>query len=148
MTLTVRATILQTPEPGQLEVLEERNEARRRNAAKLNQRLDGIDGLMLPCTFEGRTHVWHQYTVRVLDNAPITRDELSEHLASHNIGNGMYYPKVAWDYDCYRDHELVVADDAPNAFDIARQVLSLPIHHGLTVGDIDRIVIAVRSAFV
>ena len=62
------------------------------------------------------------------------------------IGSGIYYPRVVFDYDCYREHPLVDSTAAvPNAFRAAREVLSLPVHPHLTESDIDRIIEAVRK---
>lgn len=131
----------------QLATLAAATEARSANAAALTAGLDDIDGFMLPCPHEGRGHVWHQYTVRVGPNASIRRDELAAHLTAAGIGNGVYYPRVVFDYDCYRNHPQVTAAEVPEAFATAEQVLSLPVHPGLDSADIDRIITAVRRAF-
>lgn len=131
----------------QLATLGAATAARSANAAALTSRLDGIEGLVLPCPHSGRGHVWHQYTVKVTPSAAISRDELAAHLNASGIGNGVYYPRVVFDYDCYRDHPQVVASDVPEAFATAGQVLSLPVHPRLTASDIDRIVTTVRAAF-
>ncbi len=49
----------------QLAHLAESNERRRANAARLDEGLAGIPGLLTPLVAPGRTHVFHQYTVRV-----------------------------------------------------------------------------------
>jgi len=131
----------------QLEKLDKRTEARQRNAEALSRGLSGVAGLTVPTVQPGRTHVWHQYTVLVGDDAPVTRDELAARLTERGIGNGIYYPRVVFDYDCYRDHPGVVADEAPVAERVARQALSLPVHPKLTEGDVDTIVAQVREVF-
>jgi dTDP-4-amino-4,6-dideoxygalactose transaminase len=89
--------------------------------------------------------VWHQYTVQVTDEAAVTRDELSARLTEKGIGNGIYYPKVVFDYDCYRDHPGVIATDVPVATRVAGQALSLPVHPKLSEADVDTIVKTVRE---
>ena len=49
----------------QMHRLNEINGRRRANARRLTEGLTGIPGLRLPVEPEGRTHVFHQYTVRV-----------------------------------------------------------------------------------
>ncbi|MEV0677129.1 DegT/DnrJ/EryC1/StrS family aminotransferase [Actinosynnema sp. NPDC050436] len=129
----------------QLEQLVTITEARQRNAEALNKGLADITGLRTPKTLPGRTHVWHQYTVLVTDDAPVTRDELAAKLTEKGIGNGTYYPKTVFDYDCYRDNPKVIASDVPVAERVARQALSLPVHPKLTDADLDEIVGAVRE---
>jgi dTDP-4-amino-4,6-dideoxygalactose transaminase len=120
-------------------------ERRRANAASLSTGLGDVTGLVLPTTLADRAHVWHQYTVLVTDEAPVTRDQLSDALAERGVGSGIYYPRLVHDYDCYRDDDRVVVDPTPNADLAARQCLSLPVHPGLSPADLDTIVSTVRD---
>lgn len=129
----------------QMEKLTAITERRQHNAEALTKGLDGIRGLVVPQILSGRTHVWHQYTVQVTDEAAVTRDELSARLTEKGIGNGIYYPKVVFDYDCYRDHPGVIASDVPVASRIAQQALSLPVHPKLTPAEVETVVEAVRE---
>lgn len=129
----------------QMRRLAERTAARRRNALALNEQLDGIDGLVLPCVAAHREHVWHQYTVRVTSDARLTRDQFIEGLTRAGIGAGIYYPRAAYDYDCYRGHPGIIGATCPEAERAAREVVSLPVHPSLSEGDIERITSAVRS---
>jgi dTDP-4-amino-4,6-dideoxygalactose transaminase len=83
--------------------------------------------------------------VLVTDEAAMTRDELSTKLMEKGVGNGVYYPKVVFDYDCYRDHPGVVASETPVTSRIVRQALSLPVHPKLTSAELDTIVGTVRE---
>ncbi|WP_234320019.1 DegT/DnrJ/EryC1/StrS family aminotransferase [Streptomyces sp. SBT349] len=130
----------------QIRRLEEFSARRNDNAARLSQGLAGIPGLITPETLAGRRHVWHQYTVRLTDGAPCTRDELAAALAAEGIATGIYYPRLVFDYDCYRGHPQVVASDVPVAARITSEILSLPVHPGLTDPEVDRIVSAARKA--
>jgi perosamine synthetase len=130
----------------QLEVYEANVERRRANAGTLTEGLASVPGLVLPHTLPGRTHVWHQYTVLVTDDSPVSRDDLVTALAERGVGSGIYYPKVVHDYDCYRKDERVVADPAPLADRAARQCLSLPVHPALSADELRTIVDAVRDA--
>lgn len=129
----------------QLEKLPRLTEARSRNAEVLTAGLAGIAGLTTPQVLAGRTHVWHQYTVLVGDDAKVDRDELAAKLTEKGIGNGTYYPKVVFDYDCYRDLPGVIASEVPVASKVAQQALSLPVHPKLTADELDTIVAAVRE---
>jgi perosamine synthetase len=129
----------------QLDRLAARTARRRANALRLQEALDGIDGLVLPAEPAGRTHVWHQYTVRVLVGARLTRDELATELAARDIATSVYYPQVVFDHDCYRSHAQVKSAEVPRARAMAREVLSLPVHPALSSDDLDRIAGAVRD---
>ncbi len=130
----------------QLARIDETTETRRKNAAALRAGLADVPGLALPSEpAEGRTHVYHQFTIRITNEAPITRDETIEQLTARGIGCGIYYPKVVYDYECYRNHPLVVLDDVPNADRTVTEVLSLPVHPYLTSADLDQIVSTMRE---
>jgi perosamine synthetase len=94
---------------------------------------------------EGRRHVWHQYTVRITDEARVTRDAFVEKLSDRGVGTGVYYPRLVFDYDAYRNREDVVVEPTPVADRIAREVASLPVHTHLSAADLDYIVSSVRS---
>ena len=128
----------------QLACLAERNEQRRQHAARLTAGLSDVPGLITPAIAARRTHVFHQYTVRVTPDAGIDRDSLAGALHERGIGTGVYYPRLLFDYDCYRDHPHVLAADTPHAAAAAREVLSLPVHPWLSADDLDRIVTELR----
>jgi dTDP-4-amino-4,6-dideoxygalactose transaminase len=121
-------------------------EARRRNAARLSERLADIPWITTPQVLPGREHVWHQYTVLVGTDAPVTRDELIAHLGAQGVGCGIYYPRLVFDYDCYADDPRVVGCDVPVARDVTARCVSLPVHPKLDEAAIDQIVAAVGSA--
>ncbi len=122
------------------------NASRRSNAARLVDGLAGIEGLIVPTTPPGHDHVWHQFTVRITPDARRTRDDLVGALNELGVGCGIYYPKLVHDYDCYRSHPRVMIDKTPVAAQIVDQVLSLPVHPGLSTTDVDQIIDRVRSA--
>ena len=130
---------------GEIAQLERRTERRRANAAVLNELLSDIDGLELPVERPGCRHVYHQYTVRVGDNARCGRDAFVAALAAEGIEAGVYYPRAAYDYECYRDNPAVEAGSCPEAERAARQVASLPVHPWLSDADLDHVGAVVRK---
>jgi perosamine synthetase len=100
---------------------------------------------VLPEILPGRGHVWHQFTVRVTPDAAVSRDAVIDGLTALGIGCGIYYPKVAYDYECYRSHPDVVVSTCPEAERAAREVVSLPVHPSLSESDLDRIADGVRA---
>ncbi|HWH25495.1 MAG TPA: DegT/DnrJ/EryC1/StrS family aminotransferase [Pseudolysinimonas sp.] len=121
-------------------------DARRNNARRLTEGLQQVPGLVLPCELEGRTHVWHQYTVRVTEEASVNRDTFVARLQAAGIGAGIYYPKLIGDYDAYRNHPRVRLVETPVAARVASQAASLPVHQWLTDDEISLIIEAVTMA--
>jgi perosamine synthetase len=127
--------------------LGERTRRRLRNARRLSEGLAGIRGLSLPTVAAGRSHVYHLYTTRVTTAAARSRDEVMAALHSRGVAAGVYYPRAVYDYACYQDHPLVAHERMPEAELAATQVLSLPVHPGLTADDTEHVITAVRGAF-
>ena len=131
----------------QLERLDSIMSVRRSNAARLIDGIGDLEGLELPSVPPERTHVFNQFTVRVTADAPVTRDALARHLSDAGIASGLYYPRIVFDYDCYRLNPSVGVSPVPQATQLVSEVLSLPVHPALDDNDIERIVVAVRGAF-
>jgi len=132
----------------QLAKLDQLTAARQANAKRLSEGLAGTPGLDVPQVLPGREHVWHQYTVLVGPHAFLSRDELAAALTERGIGNGIYYPKIVFDYDCYAGHDLIPGarvEDFPVARAVSQQALSLPVHPHLTESDLDTIIETVRE---
>ena len=120
---------------------------RQANARQLSEGLRGVPGLHVPSELPDRRHVWHQYTLLIDDDARLTRDEALDELTQAGIGCGVYYPRLVYDYQCYKAHPQVIPGDVPVAQRVVGQCLSLPVHAHLSPGDLDRIVTTVRSLF-
>ena len=92
-----------------------------------------------PMVMGERTHVYHQYVVRVPE-----RDSLRSALAEKGIGTAVYYPIPLHQQPCFRSlgHE---DGDFPEAERAAREVLALPIYPGLSPGDQEQVVLALAE---
>lgn len=106
---------------------------RQSNAAFLTEHLQGV---VTPKVASGASHVYHQYTVKVVDS---DRDAFASELATLGVGNGVYYPTPIHKLPSF-DLEL----DLPVTDRIASQVLSLPVHPALKQRDLEAIVEAVN----
>ncbi len=125
----------------QLRKLDGFNRARQRNARLLTEGLKGLPGLVLPVERADFTHVYHQYTVRIPDR----RDAVQRSLSENGVGTRVYYPVPVHRQPLYLG--LGYADvHLPQAERLAREVLSLPVHPGLSDADLERIIEAVRAA--
>jgi dTDP-4-amino-4,6-dideoxygalactose transaminase len=128
----------------QMERLDTINAARRSNAATLSSLLAATAAVTTPSVPTGRTHVWHQYTV-MLDRG-IDRDRVVGYMSAHGVDAGVYYPGLVWDHDAYRHHPNVHRDDTPTALAIASRCLSLPVHPGLSLADLERVAETLAAA--
>lgn len=121
----------------QLKKLEKFNRRRIKNAEYLTKKLDGVSGIITPKVRKGCRHVFHQYTIRLTPDFGRSRDEVVEILKNNGIGYGIYYPLPIHKQKLYL--RLGYRDHLPVAEKMAREVLSLPIHPGVTQKDLDRI---------
>lgn len=122
----------------QLQKLERFNTQRRANARFLSANLRGVT---VPYVPEGYTHVFHQYTIRVGGGK---RDALLEHLKANGIGTGVYYP-VPIHQQTYYTQALGYNQALPEAEKAAEEVLSLPVHPGLSQDDLNTIVNTINA---
>ena len=122
----------------QLKKLEKFNRIRRENARCLSAHLKGVTVPFIP---EGYEHGFHQYTIRVSDGR---RDSLIEHLISRGVGSMAYYP-VPIHQQTFYVRELGYKMSLPETERAAGEVLSLPVHPGLSADDLQTIVTAVNE---
>jgi len=125
----------------QLKKLDDFNKTRRENAMKLTEGISDLDWLVTPKVAEKRSHVFHQYTIRVINDA---RDALIEHLEENGIGYGIHYPRLAYQQPIYK--KLGYDNyNCPEAEKASRQVLSLPVHPALSDENINEIIKVLRA---
>lgn len=122
----------------QLERLEERNEARRANARFYDRHITRR-GVVRPAEPPGYRHVYHHYTLRVGE-----QDAFMDHLTRKGVGCGVHYPLTVPDQPLYR-RVAALGGPCPAATAAARQVVSIPVHPGLSQEDLDTVAAAVNS---
>jgi dTDP-4-amino-4,6-dideoxygalactose transaminase len=122
----------------QLKKLERFNAIRRENARYLSTYLKGVTVPFVP---EGCQHVFHQYTVRIPAGK---RDRFMELLTARGIGCMVYYPVPIHQQTVYIK-KLNYQVSLPETERAAAEVLSLPVHAGLSQPDLEQIVEAVNK---
>ena len=122
----------------QIARLDQFTSARRKNAAYMNA---NIHSVVTPKVKEGYTHCWHQYTVRVNDGRD--RDAAVKQLTEAGVGSGIFYPVPAHQQGYMR--ELVGDCHMPVAEEMAKEVISLPVHPQLSQADLETIVLEVNK---
>ena len=120
----------------QLRKLSKFNEIRNRNAEMFLEGLGDLEGLILPSAPNGFNHVWHQFTIRSND-----RESLAAHLKDEGIETRIYYPRLIQDYP----HLEKFSANCPVAERVVYEVISLPVHPGLSVQDVEQIIESIRA---
>ncbi|MBC7345459.1 MAG: DegT/DnrJ/EryC1/StrS family aminotransferase, partial [Clostridia bacterium] len=100
--------------------IDEWNEARRQAAKCYNELLKDVPGIITPYEAPYVKHVYHQYTIRILDGK---RDKVKQFLAEQGIGTMIYYPVPVHKLPVYANSNCHL----PEAERAAGEVLSLPI---------------------
>jgi dTDP-4-amino-4,6-dideoxygalactose transaminase len=118
----------------QLTRLAEWTARRRANAAFLDEHLEGV---VTPPVADGAEHVYHQYTIRLVDH---DRDRFAAELESRGVGTGVYYPTPI-----HRLPSFGIDLDLPSTERATREVLSLPVHPSLSQDDLETIVESVNT---
>ena len=104
--------------------LDEYIAARQTAAAYYDEAFADCEQLLIPGRESHSTHVFHQYTLRVIG---ADRDALREGLAARGIPSMVYYPVPLHQQKAYRDPRYHDGD-FPVAEKLADRVLSLPMH--------------------
>lgn len=123
--------------------LDSYNEARQKAANFYNTAFEEIDELLTPVTADDSTHVFHQYTLRVMNGK---RNDLQAFLTEKEIPAMIYYPvplrkQKAYDNGHYAD------EDFPNTNRLIEEVISLPMHTELTDEQLTYITESVKQFF-
>jgi perosamine synthetase len=118
----------------QLSKLKEKTQRRQENAAFLSKNI--LNSVSVPIVPEGYSHVFHQYTIKVNSD----RDLFARKLGDLGVGSGVYYPIPVHELPAFNKKKKLT-----NTTLVCEQVLSLPVHPGLSKRDLKAIVSAVNK---
>jgi len=124
-----------------LRYLEGWHKARRRNAARYDELLADIDGVVTPVVLPHNESIYNQYVVRVP-----RRDACQKFLAERGIGSAIYYPLSLHQQECFATLGYG-AGDFPESERAAAETLALPIDPELDDKQVDYVA-AVLAEFV
>lgn len=136
---TIQAAILDV----KLKHLDEYCQARNKAAQYYTSYLKDIEGIIVPAELSQSTHVYHQYTLKVLNNK---RDALKQYLADGGIPSMIYYPLPLQKQEAF---SLITrsAEALDIAEKLAHSVLSLPIHTELTTAEQDFVINRIKEFY-
>ena len=135
---SIQAAILDAKLPH----LDEFIEARQRAAARYDEAFSQCPQLLIPSRDPSSTHVFHQYTLRVIG---ANRDELKAKLNAQDIPAMIYYPIPLHMQKAYQDPRYKEGD-FPIAERLSACVLSLPMHTELDNEQLNYVINATTTA--
>jgi dTDP-4-amino-4,6-dideoxygalactose transaminase len=92
-------------------------------------------------------HAYHLYTLLIdSKRTGITRDEFLDAITAHRIGVGVHYLSIT-EHPFYQHTFGWKPEDYPNAMNIGRQTVSLPLSAKLSDDDVHNVIVAVTSIF-
>lgn len=118
----------------QLKKIEGWTAIRQANAKFLDENLKGV---VTPYVTPGATHVYHQYTIRIVGH---DRDKFSEEMTKRGVGSGVYYPIPVHQLPSF-GHKF----ELPNTTAACKEVLSIPVHPALTQQELESVVEVINS---
>ena len=136
---TIQAAILNV----KVKHLDEYCQARYKAAQYYTSWLKDVEGIITPKELSQSTHVYHQYTLKVLDGK---RDALKQYLADVGIPSMIYYPLPLQKQEAFKDITRT-AESLDIAEKLASSVLSLPIHTELTTDQQDLVINCIKDFF-
>ncbi|MFC0426344.1 DegT/DnrJ/EryC1/StrS family aminotransferase [Chryseobacterium scophthalmum] len=116
---SIQAAILRKKLPN----LDSYNDARRKAADYYDDAFAGNENILTPKRSENSTHVFHQYTLRILNGK---RNELQKFLTEKEIPAMIYYPVALRKQKAYYQESNDA--DFVNTDKLLDQVISLPMH--------------------
>jgi dTDP-4-amino-4,6-dideoxygalactose transaminase len=119
--------------------LDQENDRRRSIAALYNEALRH-GPFQVPAEAPGTGHVYHQYVIRTN-----RRDDLRSYLAARGINTLVHYPFAVHEQAAYRGRLDLSPGGVPVTERICRQILSLPMHSGLSDEDAQTVCEALRA---
>jgi dTDP-4-amino-4,6-dideoxygalactose transaminase len=93
----------------------------------------------------GTRHAYHLYTILIdKEKTGISRDKFLEEITKLNIGVGVHYLSIP-EHPYYTERFGWAADHFPNARDIGRKTVSLPLSPKLSDRDVEDVIVGVRK---
>ena len=114
--------------------------ARQQVAIKYREALRDVEGITFFDDMPGVRHNYSYFPIFIDEKAfGMSRDALYAKMRAANVlGRRYFYPLIS-EFSTYRGLESARPENLPNAHKMANSVLCLPMHHGLSEDDIQRI---------
>lgn len=136
---TIQASILDV----KLKYLDEYCKARYAIARYYSENLQNINGIIIPTEETYSTHVYHQYTLKVLDGK---RDALRQFLFDAELPSMIYYPLPLQEQEAFQSITKS-SGNLENAKKLSCSVLSLPIHTEMKESEQDMVINRIKEFY-
>ena len=116
-------------------------EARHQVAIKYREALRNVEGIRFFDDMPGVRHNYSYFPIFIDEKAfGMSRDALYAKMRAANILSRRYFYPLISEFSTYRGLESANPANLPNAHKMADSVLCLPMHHGLSDEDIERVI--------
>jgi dTDP-4-amino-4,6-dideoxygalactose transaminase len=119
-------------------------EKRKTHATILFEMFQSVNEIQPPVRLSGSEHAWYVFTIRLLKANAAKRNHVLRKTRGKRVDARVYYPKPIHRFPYYQKnfgaYKLPITETA------ARQVLSLPVHPGLNMSDLEQIAKAIKTS--
>ena len=124
-----------------LKYLNNYNQARNQIAENYNNAFSSVEELIIPELNKNSSHVFHQYTLKVLNGK---RDDLMKYLEQNKIETRIYYPIPVHKQKAFSNYSSI---NLINTDELVTSCLSLPIHSEIENSSQKNIIINLLNFF-
>ena len=129
-----------------LDMIEDEIRGRKKAVDRYRNLLKDVPGISFNSDISGVTHNYSYFVIRVdREGYGISRDELHERLKEYNVITRKYFYPVCSNFQCYKDLPSASKDKLPVSNRVGEEVLSLPLHGRMELGDIDKICAIIKE---
>jgi perosamine synthetase len=128
----------------QLKRLDAMLSIRRRNARMMEEILQQIPGVYLQIGTPKSQHACHQFCFIINEREfGCSRDELMAQLKNRGIASGVHYPRGLHQQPIFE--QLYSTQRLPVTEFLCKNIMAIPVHHGLDTSDVEYIIQAIRE---
>jgi len=129
----------------QLRKQEEFIQTRARYARIYNEAFADLPEIEIPPDDPQSRHSWHLYMLRLnLDALVIDRETFIRELRERQIGTSVHFIPIPL-HPVYAEMAQQPRNHCPNALELYRRLISLPLYPAMTEGQLERVIGAVRE---
>jgi len=128
----------------QLRKVDRFRQRREQMALRYDEGLKGLCVRLPAHAPEQELHAWHLYTIRLQEDAPVTRDAFIEEMARAGIATSVHFIPLHL-HPYWRDTYGLRASQFPVATQAYQSIVSLPIYTRMSEADQERVIRTVRS---